>query len=77
MSTLPSEPRRYRQAANSLRKQIMDGTYKPGELLPSIGTICATYGISRQTVGKALGVLAREGLVEFVRGLGYFVCELP
>ena len=74
MSGLPSDPRLYRQVASSLRAQITDKTYKPGDMLPSIGAICTTYGISRQTSGKALRVLSNEGLVQFVPGRGYYVC---
>lgn len=77
MSGLPNDPRLYRQVAHSLRIKITDGTYKPGELIPSIKDIGATYRASRQTVGKSLRVLSDEGLVQFVRGLGYFVCERP
>lgn len=73
---LPSDPRLFMQVANSLRVRIMDETYKPGDLLPSIGTICTTYSVSRQTAGKALRVLSRDGLIQFVPGRGYYVCEL-
>jgi len=72
---LPRDPRLYRQVASVLRNQITDETYKPGDLLPSIQIICTTQGISRQTVGKALRVLSDEGLVQFVPGRGYYVCE--
>jgi DNA-binding GntR family transcriptional regulator len=72
---LPNDPRLYRQVANSLRSQITDETYRPGDVLPSIEAICATHGISRQTTGKALRVLSNEGLVQFVPGRGYYVCE--
>jgi DNA-binding GntR family transcriptional regulator len=75
MSGLPSDPRLYRQVANAIRTQITDEVYKPGDMLPSIETICTTHGISRQTTGKALRVLAREGRVQFVPGRGYYVCE--
>jgi GntR family transcriptional regulator len=75
MSGLPNDPRLYRQVAGSLRSQITDETYKPGDLLPSIGTICTSYSVSRQPAGKSLRLLAREGLVQFVPGRGYYVCE--
>jgi DNA-binding GntR family transcriptional regulator len=75
MSGLPNDPRRYRQVAASLRVPITDKTYQPGDLLPSIETICQTHGVSRQTASKALRVLGNEGLVQFVPGRGYYVCE--
>ena len=72
---LPSDPRLYRQVAGFLRSQITNETYKPGDMLPSIEAISATHGISRHTTGKALRVLSNEGLVQFVPGRGYHVCE--
>lgn len=77
MTGLPNDPRLYRQVANGLREQILDGMYKPGELVPSLATICRTYTVSRQTAGKAMLILSRESLVQFVPGRGYYVCELP
>jgi DNA-binding GntR family transcriptional regulator len=75
MSGLPNDPRLYRQVANALKAQIVDETYRPGDMLPSIETISRTHSISRQTAGKALRVLSEEGRVQFVPGRGYYVCE--
>jgi len=41
--------------------------------MPSIALLCDRYRVSRQTAGKALRVLEREGLVYRVPGLGYHV----
>lgn len=46
-----------------LRRQIENGTYGPGALLPSEPEVAANYGVSRQTARTALQALERDGLV--------------
>jgi DNA-binding GntR family transcriptional regulator len=52
-----------RQIADDLRRQITEGTYGPGALLPSEPEIAQEYGVSRQTARVALQALEQEGLV--------------
>jgi DNA-binding GntR family transcriptional regulator len=61
--------------AASLRGQIRDGTWKPGDHVPSITALAGETGHCRQTAGAAMQVLQREGLLMRVPGLGYFVCH--
>jgi len=56
-----------------LRDRIEAGHYTPGKRLPSIAELCTETGLSRQTAGRALQLLEREGLIERVPGHGYFV----
>jgi GntR family transcriptional regulator, histidine utilization repressor len=72
---LPEDPRAYMRLAASLRKQIRDGTWKPGDHVPSIAVLSEETGHSRQTAGRAVQVLEREGLLMRTPGLGYFVCQ--
>jgi DNA-binding GntR family transcriptional regulator len=51
-----------RQIADDLRRQITEGTYGPGALLPSEPEIAQQYGVSRQTARVALQALEQEGL---------------
>jgi len=46
-----------------LRRQIQNGTYGPGALIPSEPEVAGTYGVSRQTARTALQALEREGLL--------------
>lgn len=64
---------KYENVADSLEAAITDGTYVPGEQLPSIETLCTTYGVSKITVNKALGVIESRGLITRRRGSGSFV----
>jgi DNA-binding GntR family transcriptional regulator len=56
-----------------IRERIADGRLNPGGQLPSIAALRREQGHSRQTVGKAMHVLEREGLIYRVPGLGYYV----
>lgn len=56
-----------------IRKQILDHTYRYHDKLPTEMTLSEKYGVSRQTVRKALGILVREGLLESIQGSGYYV----
>jgi len=46
---------------------------KPGDKLPSENELTEKFGISRQTVRKAIGLLEEEGAVRRVRGSGTYV----
>jgi len=63
----------YQQVAGILRDQITSGKIEPRRPIPSIRTLCETYGIARATAGKAIHVLAEEGLIRRVPGKGWFV----
>jgi GntR family transcriptional regulator len=67
----------HRKIAAELREEILRGDYKPGHQLPSITTLMAKHGVSRQTVSQAYDMLKREGLVEARRGAGAFVKHRP
>lgn len=63
----------YAQIANALREKINDGTYAPGDLLPSEAVLSAEYGVVRNTLRRALAQLEREGLIESLPGRGRIV----
>jgi GntR family transcriptional regulator len=67
------EQRRYMRLAGLLEEEIKTGLRAPGAPMPSISILTQEHGISRQTVGKAMKVLACEGLIYREPGLGWFV----
>lgn len=67
----------YRQLYEILRKQIMDGIYKPGDLLPSENDLCARFGITRPTVRHALDALLHDGMIRKHQGKGSIVYGPP
>ena len=59
-----------------LKEQIMNGRYRPGDLLPTQDALCRQFSISRITVRRALADLASEGLVHNRQGVGAFVANI-
>lgn len=66
----------YVQMANILRRQISDGVFRPGDLLPSEAQLVRMYGISPMTVRRSINLLAEEDVVSTERGRGTFAKHL-
>lgn len=66
----------YIQLANILRRQISDGVFRPGDLLPSEAQLVRMYGISPMTVRRSINMLAEEDVVSTERGRGTFAKHL-
>ncbi|WNQ10677.1 extracellular solute-binding protein [Paenibacillus aurantius] len=58
-----------------LRNDILIGTYKPGEFLPSETAFVKQYGLSNKSVRKALDELVAEGLIVKINRVGSKVTE--
>ncbi len=54
---------------------ILDGTWAPGQRLPSEQDLVTRFRVSRMTVNKALRELATAGRIVRVSGVGTFVAE--
>jgi GntR family transcriptional regulator/GntR family frlABCD operon transcriptional regulator len=67
----------YRKLYDILRKHIVDGVYKEGDLLPSENELCQLYGMTRPTVRQSLGALANDGYIRKHQGKGSIVHRLP
>jgi DNA-binding GntR family transcriptional regulator len=67
----------YRKLYEILRKHIVDGIYKEGDLLPSENELCQLYGMTRPTVRQSLGALANDGYIRKRQGKGSIVHRLP
>lgn len=75
-------PRKYGHSrahdlVSSLTQQILLGTFKPGDKLPSENTLVREHGVSRTVVREALSKLQASGLVEPRHGIGTFVMARP
>jgi len=66
----------YLQLANILRRQISEGAFRPGDLLPSEAQLVRRYGISPMTVRRSINLLLDEGVVNTEQGRGTFVRHL-
>jgi GntR family transcriptional regulator/GntR family frlABCD operon transcriptional regulator len=71
--TLPQ----YRRLYEILRKHILEGIYKEGDLLPSENELCQLYGMARPTVRQSLSSLANDGYIRKHQGKGSVVYNLP
>ena len=65
----------YLQIADRLSDEILAGTYKAFDRIPSVREYAATLGVNANTAVKAYDQLAQEGIIYNKRGLGYFVAE--
>jgi GntR family transcriptional regulator len=59
-----------------MREQILSGTLRPGESLPSIRKLAGELGISVITSKHAYQDLEQQGLITSMVGRGSFVAEL-
>lgn len=67
----------YRQLYELLRRQIVDGMYKEGDILPSENELCSVHNLTRPTVRHALDALVNEGFIKKHQGKGSIVHKLP
>jgi DNA-binding GntR family transcriptional regulator len=63
----------YQQVANDLEADIRSGRLKSGDRVPSLTTLSQEYGLAKNTIVKAIGILKAKGLVESRQGWGNFV----
>lgn len=66
----------YARVKQFLKQGLADGSWAPGELMPSEAELVAQFGVSRMTVNRAIRELQAEGLVERAQGVGTFAARL-
>jgi GntR family trehalose operon transcriptional repressor len=59
-----------------LAEKIQSGRFAAYSLLPSEHELAARYGVSRETIRKALNMLAQDGYIQKVRGKGSIVLDV-
>ncbi len=65
----------YQRLQESLKKKILNGTYKPGDSLPSENELTLKFNLARFTVRQALEELVKEGLITKHQGKGSIVSD--
>lgn len=63
----------WRQIEDLIRQDIVEGTWKPGDRLPTETELAERFGVNRHTLRRALGALRDSGLVRIEQGRGTFV----
>ncbi|MFM9445037.1 GntR family transcriptional regulator [Streptomyces acidiscabies] len=70
----PYTPRApYLRVLDALAAEIQNGTYGPGDRIPSDAELSERFGVARMTARRAVGVLRERGLVFTEWGKGTFV----
>jgi GntR family histidine utilization transcriptional repressor len=70
----PAAP--YARVKQFLKRELAQGRWPPGALMPSEADLVAKFGVSRMTVNRALRELQSEGLVQRTQGVGTFAAPL-
>ncbi|MCX5539599.1 histidine utilization repressor [Paraburkholderia sp. CNPSo 3076] len=65
----------YEQIKRYVVDRITDGTWKPGEAIPSETELVKEFGVARMTVSRALRELSAEHVLRRVQGAGTFVAS--
>lgn len=65
----------YRQLRDKVAAQILTGSLKEGESLPSVRNVAVELQINPLTASRAYQELVDEALVEKRRGLGMFIVK--
>ena len=80
MTTSTSQPSQtfkplYKQVQELITERIIEGSWKPGEILPSEFQLADLLGVSQGTVRKALNALTEDNVLFRRQGVGTFVSE--
>lgn len=67
---------KYKEIYRELSREITAGVFAAGEKIPTELQLADRFGVTRQTVLKALDVLKHDGMLKSVRGKGTFVSGL-
>ena len=69
----PARDSFWHRIAAQISEAISQGTYPPGERLPSEHALAEQFGVNRHTIRKSLASLSSQGLVRVTQGSGTFV----
>ena len=72
LSFQPDKPI-YLQIAAHMKREIIAGSYQPGDRLPSIRDMAMIYEVTPNTIQRALQLLEQEGILRTARTNGKFI----
>lgn len=64
---------KYQRVMRTLREDILAGTYKTNDKLPTESEMMVMFQVSRDTIRRAVGQLENDGVIYRVQGAGMFV----
>lgn len=65
----------YEQIAEEIAELIRQGTFRPGERIPSVRQLSRQYKVSISTAIQAFVLLENQGLIQARPQSGYYVCQ--
>ncbi|HEY2592040.1 MAG TPA: GntR family transcriptional regulator [Steroidobacteraceae bacterium] len=68
-------PAIYLQLMDEVIGRILDQTYPEGQMLPSVRQLASDFEVNPLTAAKAYKELARDGLIDRLRGEGLIVAK--
>ena len=71
--TFTNEKAIFLQMADRLCDEILAGTYRADDRIPSVREYAVMLGVNTNTAVKTYELLAREGVIYNRRGMGYYV----
>ncbi len=67
----------YEQLVGQVKRAVVQGLLKKGDLIPSVRKMAAELGVNPNTVAKAYQELERQGVTITVRGRGTMINDMP
>jgi DNA-binding transcriptional regulator YhcF (GntR family) len=65
----------YLQIADLMCENVLAGTWKPGDRIPSIRELAETIQVNPNTVMRTYGYMEEQGIIQNQRGIGFFLRE--
>lgn len=65
----------YMQICEAICEQILSGTLKPDERIPSVREYGAEIGVNPNTIMRSYEKLTTDGIIYNRRGIGYFISK--
>jgi GntR family transcriptional regulator len=65
----------YLQIADLVCENVLSGTWKPGERIPSIRELAESIQVNPNTAMRTFGYLEDQGIIHNQRGIGFFLSE--
>ncbi|WP_371785540.1 GntR family transcriptional regulator [Streptosporangium subroseum] len=66
---------KWKQIFEIIQGRIEDGTYPPGEKIPTVLELMGEFHVANPTAQKVFKALREEGLIHTEPGMGSFVVE--
>mgnify|MGYP001175537480 FL=1 len=67
----------YLQLIEQIKRQIADGTLKPGDQLPTVRSLAEELRVNFNTVARSYRMLDEAGMISTQQGRGTYITEKP